>query len=261
MLPFVVEQPRLLEDLTGSAERASIIRQDNVIMLGLDPDRAFGGAAPVLDCEWVRGSVAQAIAGLRAGHGCVVPEHFLRETGLTVGDSFAVVPPEDPLHPARYRIAASVRLPGWHWQTKDTGMRPRTHRAAALVFADRASVLADFALHGDSHLWLRGDVEDARKIAAAARAWLAEESASEVGARGPQLVTVGAGSAVAPNDGPRVHLGDECAAARGPGDRQPRSGQLDPGVGPGAAVGDGGVACQSGSHVAPSCDWCSPSRC
>ncbi len=195
-LPFVVEQPRLRQDLTGSAERASIIRQDNIIMLGLDPDRAFGGTVPLLACEWVRGSAAEAIAGLRAGHGCVVPEHFLRETGLAVGDKFEVVPPENPLHPKSYRIAASVRLSGWHWQSKDTGMRPRTHRAAALVFADRASVLADFGLRGDSHLWLRvAPGADRRAIARGARQLLGESRGSEqasglAATSGTRLVTV-----------------------------------------------------------------------
>lgn len=154
VMPVVVEQPRLREDLTGSAERASIIRQDNIILVGVDPAKAFGGPAPLLACEWVDGTAAYAAAALREGHACVVPDHFLRETGLAVGDTFEVVPPEDPLRPRSYRIAASIRLPGWHWQTKMTAMRVRTHRAAALVFADIASVRADFSLPRASHAFV-----------------------------------------------------------------------------------------------------------
>ncbi|MBN2584479.1 MAG: ABC transporter permease [Planctomycetes bacterium] len=154
-LPAVVEQPRLKEDLTGSARRASIIRQDNVTMIGLDPQRALGGASPLLDFEWVAGTPETAIARMAQGHACVVPDHFLKETGLSVGDTFTVVPPENALEPRTYTIVGAVRLPGWHWVSKLAGLRMRTHRTAALVFTDYESVAADFDLRNASHVWLR----------------------------------------------------------------------------------------------------------
>ncbi|MCX7804145.1 MAG: ABC transporter permease [Planctomycetota bacterium] len=153
-LPLVVEQPRLLEDLTRSAERASVTRQDNVVMVGLDPRRGLGGDRPLLKLEWVAGSPDEAIRTMENGRGCIVPDHFLRETGLRMGDTFDLVPPERPEMPVRYTIAGAVRLPGWHWQTKQTGLRPRTHRAAALVFADYRTVAEDFGRRTASHMWL-----------------------------------------------------------------------------------------------------------
>ena len=36
-LPLAVEQPRLARDLTGSDTRNSVTRQDNVILIGIDP--------------------------------------------------------------------------------------------------------------------------------------------------------------------------------------------------------------------------------
>ena len=170
-LPIVAEQPRLLEDLTGSAQRASIIRQDNVVIVGLDPRRALVGRRPLLELDWVEGSAIEAVSLLEKGRACVVPDHFLRETGLRKGDSFAMVPPEDPDHPVHYLIAGAVRLPGWHWQTKQTGLRTRTHRAAALVFADFPSVSRDFDLPLASHVWLRygPDAVDKDRLAATAR--------------------------------------------------------------------------------------------
>ena len=170
-VPIVVEQPRLLEDLTHSAERASITRQDNVVIVGMDPARALGGERPLLELEWVAGSPEMAVAAMRKGHACVVPDHFLRETGLKLGDAFALVPPDDPEHPAIYAIAGAVRLPGWHWLTKRTGFRTRTHRAAALVFADYASVAADFGLSSVRHVWLSYSSPDAdpQRIAAGAQ--------------------------------------------------------------------------------------------
>ncbi len=173
--PLVVEQPRLKDDLTGSAEQATVTRQDNVVIAGLDP-QAIAGPEPLLRLEWVAGTPEQALAALERGRACVVPDHFLRETGLRVGDGFDLVPPERPDHPVRYVIAGAVRLPGWHWQTKHTGFRLRSRRAAALVFADYASVARDFDRPRASHVWLsyaRPDVAP-EAIGAAARGLYAE---------------------------------------------------------------------------------------
>ena len=195
-VPIVVEQPRLLEDLTHSAERASVTRQDNVVIVGLDPARALSGARPLLEWEWVAGSLETAVAAMQKGHACVVPDHFLRETGLKVGDSFALVPPDDPEHPATYAIAGAVKLPGWHWLTKRTGFRTRTHRAAALVFADYASVAADFGLTSVRHVWLSYSSPDAdpQRIAGGAQALYRDALGRDV--------VLGRG----PDDGPAVQI-------------------------------------------------------
>jgi putative ABC transport system permease protein len=171
-LPIVVEQPRLLEDLTHSAKRATVTRQDNVVIVGIDPTRAFRGPHPLLEMEWVEGSPNDAIPLLEQGRACIVPGHFLHETGLRVGDAFALVPPENHEQPVYYTIAGAVRLPGWHWQTKPTGFRSRTHRAAALVFADYTAVARDFDLRNATHVWLDFDETqtDSERLAAQAQA-------------------------------------------------------------------------------------------
>lgn len=153
--PFLVEQPRLREDITGSAERATVTRQDNVVLIGIDPAKAIGGEAPLLAFTYLQGDRESALASMRNGRGCIVPEHFLRETGLKLGDQFELVPPENPEQPAAYTIAASVRFQGWHWITKIGGLRIRTHRAAAMVIASFEDVAEDFDLHEAKHLWLR----------------------------------------------------------------------------------------------------------
>lgn len=156
-LPIVVEQPRLKEDLTRSAERATVVRQDNIVLAGIDPALAFGGSDPLIRFEWVKGSAGEAARLLAGGRACIVPDHFLREARLSVGDSFELVPPERPEQPVRYTIAGSVRMPGWHWQTKPTGMRTRTHRAAALAFAAYDRVAEDFSFQAASHVWIDYD--------------------------------------------------------------------------------------------------------
>ncbi|QDT52628.1 Macrolide export ATP-binding/permease protein MacB [Caulifigura coniformis] len=170
-LPIVVEQPRLRDDLTHSATRPSVTRQDNVVLLGIDPLRAFLSDNPLLELEWVEGNAADAVAKLKNGRGCIVPDHFLTETGLKIGDSFTLVPPQDPERSPVYEIAGAVRLPGWHWQTKLTGFRPRTHRAAALVIAGYDSVALDFDLPAATHVWFDYDMPNANpdQIATAAQ--------------------------------------------------------------------------------------------
>lgn len=169
-LPLVVEQPRMRDDLTNSAERASVTRQDSLVIIGIDPDAAFGGDDPLMKFEWLEGTPAQAVTMMKEGHGCIVPDHFAREAKLKLGESFHLVPPEDPSHPVVYRIAGIVRMPGWHWQTKTTGFRMRTHRAAALVLAGYADVSKDFSLNTASHVWFDFDAArtDATQLGTAA---------------------------------------------------------------------------------------------
>lgn len=153
-LPIVVEQPRLLNDITGSAERASITRQDNVVIVGIDPQQAFGGDHPLFVVDWAAGDRQSAILQMSTGRACLVPDHFLEESHLKVGDSFELIPPDHPDHPVKYTIAGAVKIPGWHWQTKLTGFRSRTHRTAAMVFANYPDVAKDFDHPTATHLWL-----------------------------------------------------------------------------------------------------------
>lgn len=206
--PIVSEHPRLREDITGSAERATVTRQNAVIVVGIDPAGAFAGEHPLVGGRWTAGSPAAAMAAMRAGRGCVVSDHFLRETGLGVGDSFVVVPPEDPGRDVTYVIAGAVRFDGWHWLTKLTGLRQRTHRAGALVIADYATVAADFALPRPRQVWLRtaGGAVDEAALTAAVRAGHAravgrplaplDAPAGDAGPRARVVATAAVGDAV-----------------------------------------------------------------
>lgn len=181
-LPMIVEQPRLKDDLTRSAVKATVVRQDSVVMVGMDAERAFGGSDPLIPFEWVAGNRDEALRLLSGSRACIVPDHFLREARLKVGDSFEMIPPERPETPVRYTIAGAVKMPGWHWQTKPTGMRTRTHRAAALIFADLPQVAADFRFQAASHVWLDYDaaLTDAPALAEQARKLYATALTREV---------------------------------------------------------------------------------
>lgn len=175
-LPLAVEQPKLTDDITGSAQRASVTRQDNVVLIGLDPDRGLGGADPLLKLEWVAGSPSTAIPLLKNGRGCIVPDHFCRETGLKPGDKFKVNAPADPTRPVEYVIAGVVRLPGWHWMSKFSGVRVNSGRSAAMCFAAYQTVSDDFHLQNVRFYWaeVTGPV-DGKKLAEQARS-LAESA-------------------------------------------------------------------------------------
>lgn len=158
-IPLAVEQPKLAGDITGSEEHQSVIRQNNVIMIGLDPDLAFADSDPLLKARFVEGSAAEAAVKLKEGRNCVVPDHFLKATGLKLGDRFSMVLPDAPWKHVEYKIVGAVSLPGWHWMTKFSGLRRREGRAAAMVFADYDAVRRDFELNQINFFWMNLDEE------------------------------------------------------------------------------------------------------
>ena len=153
-IPLAVEQPRLAGDITGSQKGNSVTRQDNVLMIGLDPQAAFGSPRPLVGVQFVQGTREDAVARLKQGRCCVVPDHFLAATGLKLGDRFEVVPPDMPEKPVQYTIAGVVSLPGWHWIAQVSGLRRRGVRSAAMVFASYDDVRRDFDIRQTNYLWM-----------------------------------------------------------------------------------------------------------
>ena len=146
-IPLAVEQPKLAADITGSEAQSSVIRQNNVIMIGLDPQVAFGGADPLVKARFVQGAAADAIARLKEGRNCIVPDHFRARSQLETRRPIRDGRSRDALEFASStRSSAPVSLPGWHWMTKFSGLRRREGRSAAMVFADFDAVRRDFQL-------------------------------------------------------------------------------------------------------------------
>lgn len=155
-LAMAVDQPRLVKPMEGNG--GFMMTQDNVVLMGVDPDLAFGGGDPVIDVSFAAGSRDAALAKLKAGQACIVPDYFLDAAGLKLGDSLELVPPDAPPGTVvRYEIAAAVELPGWQWITKMTGLRRRMTRTGAMVFAPFADVRRDFGLKGVNFFWLDTD--------------------------------------------------------------------------------------------------------
>ncbi len=156
-LPLAVEQTKFAEDYTGARIRTSSSRQDNCVMVGVDPEAALGGDKPMFDFQFVEGTRREALEKLKRGRYCLVPDHFQRESGLGVGGKFAVIPPDAPDQRVEYEIAGVVSMTGWHWMSK-VGLRNRGGgRAAALVFAPFSEVRRDFAIQRITFFWMNLD--------------------------------------------------------------------------------------------------------
>lgn len=156
-LPVAIEQVKLVGDPLKSGERDSAVRQDNVVLVGVDAAAAFEGAAPPFQLTFVQGDRAEALAKLKDGRHCIVPESFVTYAGLKVGDKIGLVPPKTPDKPVEYTIAGVVQMPGSNWLTKTTGLRRQSVRTAGLVFAPRAQVRQDFDLPRVEFVWLNTD--------------------------------------------------------------------------------------------------------
>ena len=101
----------------------------------------------------MEGTRAEALEKLKRGRYCLVPDHFQRESGLGVGDKFAVIPPESPQHLVEYEIAGVVSMDGWHWISK----RLRRGRTAGLMFASYGEVRRDFGIQRVTSFWMNLD--------------------------------------------------------------------------------------------------------
>lgn len=121
----------------GSAE-------GQVLIFGIDPEKAFGGEKPFANFKFTSSSAAQAAIDLSNGDTCIVPDMFLRLTGLKVGDTISLANKE-------LRIYGSVNL-NWHLVTSRAQVRtlfgrldrkgkpekgaagPQTRRTMGMVF-------------------------------------------------------------------------------------------------------------------------------
>ncbi len=154
-LPLAVKQVKFATDILGFKIRPSATRQDSCVMVGVDPEVAFGGARPMFDFQFVEGSRPDALAKLKQnGRYCLVPDHFARNSGLGVGGKFAVLPPGHADHPLEYEIAGVVSMPGWHWMSK---MGFRRGRAAGLMFSPHETVRKDFGTGRATLFWVNLD--------------------------------------------------------------------------------------------------------
>ncbi|MEW4486525.1 FtsX-like permease family protein [Thalassoglobus sp. JC818] len=151
VLPVTIEQPRFR---WPEGEEPDSLRYDNAVLFGVDPQRAIGGNDPLFQFEFVDGDRESAARELEKGGACLVSEDFHMLTGIGTGDQLAFQPPNSPDETVTYRVAGVISLPGWHWITKFSGVRRHHVRTAAMMFASREDVQADFHLPQSEFFWL-----------------------------------------------------------------------------------------------------------
>ena len=78
--------------LTAQIARVSgrLPMSPNVLLLGADPQVAFGGAQPLAPFTFAEGARQAAANALAAGGACVITKMFSRETGLHAGDELVI---------------------------------------------------------------------------------------------------------------------------------------------------------------------------
>jgi putative ABC transport system permease protein len=154
-LPIATEQPRLSAATLAKPGFAHVdAQQQHVLVMGVDPQRAFDGSDPMFRLTFENGDAASAAKAMAEGHGCVIPDHFANQCNLQLGDTFSVDVPEQQGKEVTYTIVGIASIPGWNWLTKFSEVRRRAGRALAIVFTDYAQVRRDYGLERISFFWL-----------------------------------------------------------------------------------------------------------
>lgn len=175
-VPCVSEQVKFATDVTGASVRATSSRQDNCVFVGIDPDRGLGGEHPIFNFHFTRGNADEAIAKIKSGRYCLVPDHFERESGLTIGGKFGVTPRGSMDEVVEYEIAGVVSMAGWHWMSKVGLRNSGGGRSAGLMFADFEQVRKDFQIERINAFWINTEPNVKEEDVKAALQAIAERS-------------------------------------------------------------------------------------
>ena len=135
--------------LTAQIARVSgrLPMSPNVLLLGADPQVAFGGARPLAPFTFAEGSRQAAADALAAGGACVITKMFSRETGLHAGDELVIVKRlpmrgggGGPVKTETLKIAGVADV-NWHLITSRAQLRGRNNMPGStmgLVFVNEA---------------------------------------------------------------------------------------------------------------------------
>ncbi|TWT69290.1 ABC transporter permease [Crateriforma conspicua] len=153
VLPVAIEQAKF----DWGDQPPQLLRQDNAIVCGVDPMRAFTGADPMLKMRFIEGDAVSAADAISRGGSCLISSDFQMMAGCGVGDTVRLIPPQGDGEVVEYQIAGVVTLPGWHWFTKFSGVRRHFVRTSTMVFANQADVQNDFRLGPIEYFWFNFD--------------------------------------------------------------------------------------------------------
>ncbi|MBP1583800.1 MAG: ABC transporter permease [Victivallales bacterium] len=171
LLRVSVAQPNLRPDLQRRLAKGHAVSSSNIVLRGLDGDRAFRHDNPLLRLKFLAGNRDQAreaftTPGARV---CVIPETLAVHANLQVGDKIALekssrrpisprLPPGQIAEPppgteyAEYTVVGIVDF-AWVWLSKCAGVRVSSGGTGGLVFTPFAPLLEDFGALDGEFFW------------------------------------------------------------------------------------------------------------
>ncbi len=130
-LPLYTRQIDLGDKAKAAVKKNEIVEADgrSILLVGLDPEKAFLGDDPLFRLNLQRGSDADAVARLNAGGYCLIPSSFAAQSQLGVGDVLDLGAPSEPdadpndSQTRRSFVISGIYTTPWHLLTKKGGMR------------------------------------------------------------------------------------------------------------------------------------------
>ncbi|GEM_PF-502218 len=160
-MAVAVEQVLLGSDVTGSGERESVVRQNNIVMIGVDAVPAYTGKDALFPFRFLTDKDAALETLKTTPYSCLLPHYFVNvatnpATGkrYAVGDMLDVIAPGVHGEHVQFKVAGIIEQNGWHWFSKMSGTRRNRGRTAAMVFANRAAMQEAFRLDRCEYFWM-----------------------------------------------------------------------------------------------------------
>lgn len=153
----------LPDALTAQVARVSgkLPISPNVLLMGAEPQAAFGGEHPLAPFIFAAGERQAAADALAKGGACLITKMFSRETGLTVGDDLSVVkrPPMRGGHGGRRpdmggpgRLGGTRGGPETGHRTENVPVQTETFKIAGVVDLNWHLVTSRAQLRGQNNM-------------------------------------------------------------------------------------------------------------
>ncbi|MDO4550545.1 MAG: ABC transporter permease [Planctomycetia bacterium] len=161
-MEVMVAQPMLEETVAKKIEDCGAM-SPSVVVLGINPDQAYGTTDPLMKLHFVEGSREEVLKEMSVGdcpRVCVVTSELRDNGGLHIGDFLRLSLPESTQEKpkyAQYRIVGVVDFPGMFWFTKFGNLRISAARCGALAFVPYEVVREDFHSLENEFFWFDSD--------------------------------------------------------------------------------------------------------
>lgn len=101
-------------------DKRRILRQNTVLVTGMNVTKAFLGDDPIISSTFIDGNATDAVAKMKRGNYCIIPDTFSNHLGLGVGGKIGIE--NNDGKPVLMEIVGVIKMP-WHLLTAWTGMR------------------------------------------------------------------------------------------------------------------------------------------